>query len=116
MSKYRLVPVEPTEHMLDSGQYASFRDIETQDAARIYEAMLTAAPEAGWQPIETAPKDGTAVLLYYGEDYYVMEGRCFPTKASFQGRGSPYKWVSAVDMGDLQPTHWVPLPLPPKGC
>lgn len=44
MTNYKLVPVEPTEHMLDSGQCASFRDIETQDAVRIYEAMLAAAP------------------------------------------------------------------------
>lgn len=86
------------------------------DSALMREAAdaLELAAQPKWRPIETAPKDGAAVLLYYGDDYYVMEGKCFPVKSSFQGRASSYKWVSAVDMGDLEPTHWMPLPNPPE--
>lgn len=116
MTAYKLVPVEPTDDMINASVDATLGDVHWYAAGQVYEAMLAAAPEVGWQPIETAPMDGAAVLLYYGEDYYVMEGKCFLTKSSFQGRGSSYKWVTAVDMGGLKPTHWMPLPLPPKEC
>ena len=38
-----------------------------------------------WQPIETAPLDGESVLLHYGIDYYVMEGRCFKREREREG-------------------------------
>ena len=68
---------------------------------------------SAWQPIETAPTNGDSVLLYYGSKYYIMEGRCFPRDTGYSG-GMSYSWVAALDMGDLEPTHWMPLPEPPK--
>lgn len=55
-----------------------------------------------WQPISTAPKDGTQVLVcrqfpefnQIGLDLY---------KENTWWRSSPYN----------QPTHWMPLPAPP---
>ena len=67
---------------------------------------------SAWQPIETAPTNGDSVLLYYGTDYYVMEGRCFKREMGYR-KHVYYHWVSALDMGDLEPTHWMPLPKPP---
>jgi hypothetical protein len=77
-----------------------------------------------WQPIETAPKDGTRVLLLnesgeievagYVEDFY--ERSEFVRKAK---DGDVYRTV-LVDCGYWQtevavcPTHWMPLPEPPK--
>lgn len=58
-----------------------------------------------WQPIETAPRDGTRVLIYNGED--VLEARyCF---------GCWQDPVYSEWMGDVagKPTHWMPLPEPP---
>ena len=62
-----------------------------------------------WQPIETAPKDGTWVLLYH-----------------FHARISDWywdgdKWNSDVlewsdDQAELAPTHWMPLPTPPRSA
>ena len=73
-----------------------------------------------WQPIETAPKDGTPVLF---ANYDAM---CLLT-------GAPHVWAGRYDKlggeddelmmhecsyaatnenGD--PTHWMPLPNPPK--
>jgi len=47
-----------------------------------------------WQPIETAPKDGTKVILWLPDFHSVeMAWFCVPAEAS----------------------HWMPLPTPPKG-
>ena len=57
----------------------------------------------GWQPIETAPKDGTRVLLWIE-----------PVKIAM-----PFAWQDGRWMGDdyplnmAWPTHWMPLPEPP---
>jgi len=71
-----------------------------------------------WQPIETAPKDGTRVLLAGGKmfcealDCYVMS----PLSAQWDVD----IWLVAGTEGgyvcaDVQePTHWMPLPLPPS--
>jgi hypothetical protein len=63
----------------------------------------------GWQPIETAPKDGTRVLVAdanspwpYGTD----EG---PHLAAWDG----YCWCIQLDGQSARPTHWMPLPAPP---
>lgn len=57
-----------------------------------------------WQPIETAPKDGTFVLLYspilFGEQMVV----------AYYELG---RWNDL--MGRVpQPTHWMPLPKAPE--
>jgi len=65
-----------------------------------------AAEPTGWQPIETAPKDGEIILLASITDAYVMvrEGR-WDAKT---GRWS-WPWIS-----DISPTLWMPIPLVPK--
>ena len=61
--------------------------------------------KAGWKPIETAPND--VVLVTDG-------GYCF---TACQNSG---KWFCGIEYGevhirlDLTPTHWMPLPDPPK--
>jgi hypothetical protein len=60
------------------------------------------APE-GWQPIETAPKDGRHVILYC--DYYGV-GRC----AWESWRGVWRSDDPNHGIGFPQPTHWMPLP------
>lgn len=75
-----------------------------------------------WQPIETAPKDGTEILVYepaigqYGEEgiYIVSWSREYPR--------NPKCWCVILSGQDEQggcatadyATHWMPLPEPPK--
>lgn len=82
------------------------------DAYALADAILAllSTPPSGWQPIETAPKDGTMVLIADARDGYVCEARHLD-----EGRGW---WARNNDPTDywgeeIFPTHWMPLPQPP---
>jgi len=78
-----------------------------------------------WQPIETAPKDGTWVLLSGGSIYYGWDGETFPPHVVAQFIGGPkyreeqcwqFAWYDGGYYGEYEnPTHWMPLPAPPAG-
>lgn len=66
-----------------------------------------------WKTIDSAPKDGALVLIGNPEWDVVWQ-------ASFRemGTAGSYKWqgwtrFNSYDLG-LIPTHWMPLPEPPK--
>jgi len=82
---------------------------------RIIDAM------AGWRPIETAPKDGTEIIVYHhiagvcaafcpkdGFSWHVMDG-CNTIIGKKSGVSIP-RLTSFVD----KPTYWMPLPEPPQ--
>jgi len=98
-------------------EYSQHEVIALCKVPPVAESRDAAPDEAprGWQDIETAPKDGTYLLLFDG------------AVVSFGG------WVSAADQGaepgeedliaagwwsidlrDNKPTHWQPLPTPPR--
>ena len=57
-----------------------------------------------WQPIETAPEDGTIVIIY-------EEGKA--VSAFYDS--STKQWVETMDYYEVpDPTHWMPLPEPPS--
>lgn len=71
-----------------------------------------------WQPIETAPKDGTLVLLYEPDnDEELIDARIFvglwndARDAKFYGTAWECAEYSAFNH---YPTHWMPLPEAPK--
>ena len=74
-----------------------------------------------WQSIETAPKDRTPILAWNGR--FVSEalwepdadddghvGWCYSTFYNHECYGN---YNNSYDK-DAQPTHWMPLPKPPK--
>jgi hypothetical protein len=65
-----------------------------------------------WQPIETAPKDGTRVLVCdTGIDRWVCSARAVSVGAD----SHEVVWLDDADSFiDEQPTHWMPLPTPPN--
>ena len=78
-----------------------------------FEAAIAAAEAAGWEPIETAPKDGTPVDLWCQGQF--RSGR--ETDCWF----SDGKWWQYNDLGQDcrdevdNATHWRPVPEPPAG-
>lgn len=65
----------------------------------------------GWQPSETAPKDGTWILGYWPE--CAFQDRVTAMQWYSAAFSSPY-WLDAADSLDwTKPTHWQPLPAPP---
>jgi hypothetical protein len=72
-----------------------------------------------WQPIETAPKDGTDVLVMYMHiETQVVHNAFF----NVDDPGEEPAWwsydkseVSRIRLdGFMTPTHWMPLPAPPE--
>jgi len=61
---------------------------------------------SNWQPISTAPKDGTAVLTF--QESPLTGGKM--KVALWRDDTVPKGWSASEDA----PTHWMPLPVPPN--
>jgi len=83
-------------------------------AAEIAEAIAARAAliagDAGWQPIETAPKDGENIWAFNGEQG-VMHWIDVDVVALWVWEDD---LLSDADPEPVQPTHWMPLPPPPS--
>ncbi len=79
----------------------------TTPATGTDEALREAAD--GWRPIESAPKDGTSLLLACTDwPHSTVLGKPIPVKVGGNiGKG----WE--IFGASWQPTHWMPLPAPP---
>ena len=69
-----------------------------------------------WQPIETAPKDGTKILAYnYYRKYAEWTGKDeydYWIEIAYWDKDG--WWINAfAPPGDKYFTHWMPLPTPP---
>lgn len=58
-----------------------------------------------WQPIETAPKDGTEIIVKRGGKTISL-GWYFRSSSRFEG------WCDHNGNG-ITPTHWIPMPTLP---
>ena len=73
-----------------------------------------------WQPIETAPKDGTEILLLIPLDWQsstIIEPRIGKGRYVATGWFTCEGWLNRLGqwVNEETPTHWMPLPEPPKG-
>jgi hypothetical protein len=65
-----------------------------------------------WRPIETAPKDGTHVDLWAGEER-VADCRWNISRSRWEHWGwGDYDGMDMVKV-DFEPTHWIPIPSAP---
>jgi len=135
MTAYKQVPLEPTTEMLGAGMNAGedrgYRGFSVGSARWVYSSMLSAAPEPtaedGWQPIETAPKDGTEIIGLFVRRWEPDQKPTIygPWTVAFVNGSWQSSWDGArvieymSDFGieykdpDISPTHWQPLPAPP---
>lgn len=122
------LPLRDMEHV--GGELDRLRSHEGARAAvRAYLAASPLAQEQGWQPIATAPKDETEVLLFcpsLDAPYWMalsQDSNHFPADSGrVVGRYYDGAWVShagesgwedSVTPICLMPTHWRPLPAAP---
>jgi hypothetical protein len=75
-----------------------------------------------WLPIDTAPKDGTEVILHFPKYKRPQLGRYTIRETYEHGKlddryeGWSGSWT-AYDMGKgPEPTHWMPLPAKPPAA
>lgn len=94
-------------------------DVDDRDIARyLYQAGAANALRQQWQPIETAPKDGTFVLVSNGRGVWVARFKDVYTS----GWKPECPWQSMMLNHDHIPTqkrkghpsHWMPLPAAPQ--
>ena len=89
--------------------------------------LRTGSDGMKWQPIETAPKDGTPVLIWTPEGHDIASYSPREDDGQ-QSMGHDAGWwgcLTPADPGrhmgnpdyyreaECQPTHWMPLPEPP---
>lgn len=67
-----------------------------------------------WQPIKTAPKDGTRIVILCDWDDVAVVGYFGKPR---HGTGLPHwrVWWDDADFDEaFEATHWLPLPTPPE--
>ena len=70
-----------------------------------------------WQPIETAPKDGSEFQAWVVNEYHQWwepRARFVEGSDSFQVFGRVDYDIDDWDYVNAIPTHWMPHPQPPK--
>ena len=85
-------PISPQEGFAR----AHAKYIDAMESAR---AALAAAENDGWQPIETAPKDGSSIMLF---PHFIV--------THWDGE-EEMNWAGSRRVAF---THWRPLPAPPS--
>jgi hypothetical protein len=97
------------------------RAINTEDGSLVDDiaTALQEAAEGAWMPIETAPKDGTPIIVWGGPDISNPTGGYYP-RSCWWSQCDHGVWVVRESAGEatyIAPsclTHWMPLPTPPK--
>ena len=87
------------------------------------EALLAAPPTAqaeGWRPIETAPKDGSYLLLWeqYSDAPFVgyWSGGSWSVSHEHVDAEGGWDGANVVDALSMPITHWMPIPAPPTSA
>ncbi len=72
--------------------------------------------EMKWQKIETAPKDGSALMLF-GVTYWMFENEKSNIPHTSIGCWNGFNWMTETDnpyQDYIEPTHWMEIPDAPN--
>lgn len=100
MTPREVIPADVPEEV-ENEVWETFKKMV--DDLRVYETRIKPSP---WRPIATAPKDGTPILGWWVDECMIVDWCVFVKR-----------WRSTHDGEDMfepEPTHWMPLPDPPK--
>ncbi|MCA0276314.1 MAG: hypothetical protein LCH86_09935 [Proteobacteria bacterium] len=104
----------------ECGIQANFID-EIENALDAKDKQIAELEAGGWQPIETAPKDGTVVILYCpqgdgnpGSTYRVTVGNWWSSQDDQEPWEGWVSWDGGFSEDTMMPTLWQPLPAPPS--
>lgn len=111
---YCLVPIAPTDEMHDAARDWSQKEygkpIGIEASSGCWGAMLSAAPAPqgdGWREIDSAPKDGSSILVWLPKPRFGSNVQHMRTgNVAIIGGGFAFDCP--------KPTHWMPLPAPPS--
>lgn len=120
LAKIKLALVDCIAVMNEAGRTAAEKELTNDELGRMWLSVvanaehalshLTALEQMGeqqWQPIETAPRDGTEILA--------VESGSISCVRYIQNVGwRDYSDIGAAGIDPLEPTHWMPLPCAPK--
>jgi len=103
-----------------AGEWVAYEDY----AALKARAEIAGAAQA-WQPIETAPKDGTKIILFWRCEWHDYGNPSDAPKITVGYWGAEYVFITAKEdyewlttssnpyVDRCHATHWMPLPTPP---
>ena len=83
-------------------------DDRQEEAVRLWNTR-TKPSQAGWQPIESAPKDGAPFIAYQNGEIYACRWLIDEPDEGPPAEG----WFDTVNASFEAPTHWMPLPTAP---
>lgn len=102
---------------LDRGDGGNYGLNDVQAEWEEWQAAWQAALASQWQPIQTAPKDGTAILLWeqYSTNPFVGYWQDGGWNACLEHVEAHGGWDGAIAVGliVMPVTHWMPLPPEP---
>lgn len=108
------------DKILDSNrQYEENRHLEEMARQEMFRSRFQ--PQTQWRDIDTAPKDGTHVIVSFfcniRGPIIACAGFCELPKSDDIKPGEVYEgwgWVATGTDELHHPSHWMPLPEPPK--
>lgn len=108
MTPQRLAFCESIQAALRGNRQHDAADVVSDLLAELRRHRSPSSPqETGWRTIDSAPKDGTEILVLAGEKPFYYLTRWYAWGWVL------YPFVSQVRL-PYEPTHWMPLPEPPK--
>ena len=116
-----MTPEEKAHAIIQSfGPQQTVSEIAPELLKLIAQDIEDASPK--WQPIETAPEDGTEVLLSNEDDGYVEKGHYVAPAQMIEDEDDDRPdwfttdgdYLGRVGESLVAPTVWMPLPEPPE--